>query len=135
MKKIISIILGLLVGFHFGFGVKCIGVPHCGTINFLRWNYSFNDWRTWIAFIVTSLIVFFAIYLIWSLIQRKKMKKVVKKGKTKNKEDRGALFIPAGLFLGMGLGFLYDKLVEGLFIGLGVGFLLFALTHILKKEK
>lgn len=34
-----------------------------------------------------------------------------------------AVFIPAGLFIGMGAGFAVDNLVQGLFIGLGVGFL------------
>lgn len=55
----------------------------------------------------------------------------------KNKKERrenGALFIPAGLFLGMGFGFVIDNLVGGLFIGLGVGFLFFALTNLLKKK-
>jgi hypothetical protein len=33
------------------------------------------------------------------------------------------LAIPAGLFIGMGIGFVTDELVAGLFIGLGVGFL------------
>lgn len=32
------------------------------------------------------------------------------------------LAIPAGLFIGMGVGFLIDNLVGGLFIGLGGGF-------------
>ncbi len=59
-----------------------------------------------------------------------------KQNKKKNNDnDRGALFIPAGLFLGMGFGFLYDVLVEGMFIGLGAGFLLFAIVHALAKNK
>jgi len=62
------------------------------------------------------------------------MKKKNPKNK-KDKEDKGALFIPAGLFLGMGFGFLYNVLVEGLFIGLGVGFLLFAIVNTLTKKK
>lgn len=57
-----------------------------------------------------------------------------KSKKTKQKE-KGSLFIPAGLFLGMGLGFLYDQLMVGLFLGLGVGFLLYAITQLLNKEK
>jgi hypothetical protein len=52
----------------------------------------------------------------------------------RERREMGGLFIPAGLFLGMGLGFVIDKLVGGLFIGLGTGFLLFALTNILKKK-
>jgi len=57
------------------------------------------------------------------------------KSKKKKGDEKGALFIPAGLFVGMGLGFLYDKFVEGMFIGLGVGFLLFALVQALNKKK
>lgn len=59
-------------------------------------------------------------------------KKVTEK---KKKEEWSALFIPAGIFLGMGFGFLYDSLLEGLFIGMGAGFVLFALTSLLKKRK
>lgn len=33
-------------------------------------------------------------------------------------ENKSALFIPAGLLLGMGLGFAFDNVVAGLFIGL-----------------
>jgi hypothetical protein len=65
------------------------------------------------------------------------MPKAVEEERIKNKKEKrenGALFIPAGLFLGMGLGFVLDKFIGGLFIGLGVGFLLFALTNILKKK-
>lgn len=48
--------------------------------------------------------------------------------KKKEDEDNTGLFIPAGLFLGMGLGFLLDNLVAGLFLGLGAGFLGMALA-------
>jgi hypothetical protein len=58
-------------------------------------------------------------------------KKVLEK---KKKEDLGALFIPAGIFLGMGFGFLFGDFVAGLFIGMGTGFLLFAITKILKRK-
>jgi hypothetical protein len=54
--------------------------------------------------------------------------------KAKNKPDRGALFIPAGLFLGMGWGFISYNFVGGLFMGLGAGFLLFALVNLLRKK-
>ena len=40
----------------------------------------------------------------------------------------GALFIPAGVLTGMGIGFLVHNIAAGLFIGLGVGFALFGLT-------
>lgn len=41
----------------------------------------------------------------------------------KNKKKIGGLFIPAGLMIGMGIGFLVNQLVAGMFIGLGLGFL------------
>ncbi|MCK5149681.1 hypothetical protein KAJ87_02040 [Candidatus Pacearchaeota archaeon] len=59
----------------------------------------------------------------------------MKKKVNKKKEDNEALFIPAGLFVGMGLGFLYDQLVVGLFIGLGAGFLFFAIAKNFRKKK
>lgn len=51
------------------------------------------------------------------------------------KDDRGAagIFIPAGLFLGFGLGFIFDNVPAGIFGGLGIGFLLFAITVNWKK--
>ena len=49
-------------------------------------------------------------------------------------EDRTGLFIPGGLFIGMGLGFLYNQLVAGLFIGLGMGFALAALSHLVLRK-
>lgn len=54
-----------------------------------------------------------------------------KKGK---KKGAGGLFIPAGLFLGMGIGWVFGYLVQGMFIGLGVGFLAFAIITITVKE-
>lgn len=63
------------------------------------------------------------------------MKKQVMSGRRKERQERGSLFIPAGLFLGMGLGFLYGRLVEGLFLGLGAGFLIFAIIHLFKKKR
>ncbi len=62
------------------------------------------------------------------------MKKRIKTKKRKE-QDKGALFIPAGLFIGMGFGFLYNKLTEGLFIGLGAGFLLFAIVQLFSRKK
>lgn len=43
------------------------------------------------------------------------------------KEDSSGLFIPAGLFLGFALGFIFNNIPAGIFGGLGMGFLLFAL--------
>ncbi len=39
------------------------------------------------------------------------------------------LAIPAGLFIGMGIGFAVDNLVAGLFIGLGCGFLVMLIVR------
>ncbi len=57
------------------------------------------------------------------------------KDKEKKKKDKlGGLFIPAGLFIGMGFGFLLNGLVPGMFIGLGVGFIGMIVYTLLKKE-
>lgn len=48
------------------------------------------------------------------------------------KDDNAGLFVPAGLFLGFGLGFIFNNIPAGLFGGLGLGFLLFAITRNLK---
>jgi hypothetical protein len=47
--------------------------------------------------------------------------------KKEKRKGAGALFIPAGLFIGMGLGWAFGYLVQGMFIGLGLGFLAFAI--------
>ncbi len=55
---------------------------------------------------------------------------------TKHKGRRGAsaLFIPAGLFLGMGTGWAFNNFVSGMFVGLGVGLLVFALVMIAVRD-
>ena len=53
--------------------------------------------------------------------------------KKKNCKNPGALFIPAGILTGMGVGFALNQLVAGMFIGLGLGFLAFAITAIVRK--
>jgi hypothetical protein len=52
------------------------------------------------------------------------------------KKDRGmsGIAIPAGLFIGMGVGFLIDELVAGLFIGLGAGFLMMLIVRAVRGE-
>jgi hypothetical protein len=52
------------------------------------------------------------------------------------KKDKGisGLAIPAGLFIGMGVGFLIDELVAGLFIGLGAGFLIMLIIRAVRGE-
>ena len=54
--------------------------------------------------------------------------------KEKRGKDIGGLFIPAGLFVGMGFGFVYDNLVAGLFIGLGAGFAAYGLSALIFKK-
>ena len=53
----------------------------------------------------------------------------------KKKKDKhgGAIFIPAGLFLGFGIGFLIDNIPAGTFLGFGIGFLLYAFVEVFKK--
>ena len=49
---------------------------------------------------------------------------------TKKKWAAAGLFIPAGLFVGRGIGWALGYLIQGLFIGLGTGFLAMALAHL-----
>ena len=57
----------------------------------------------------------------------------VKEAKRKDSSP-GALFIPAGILLGFGIGFLYNAIPAGMFIGLGAGFVGFAFYEIFKKK-
>ena len=50
--------------------------------------------------------------------------------KTKKKWAVSGLFIPAGLFVGMGIGWALGYLVQGLLIGLGTAFLAMALVRL-----
>jgi len=54
------------------------------------------------------------------------------KGK-KWKKEKGAIFIPAGLFLGFGIGFAVNNIPAGLFIGFGVGFTTYAISLFFEK--
>jgi hypothetical protein len=58
------------------------------------------------------------------------------KQKSKIKPEGGSegLFIPAGVLLGMGAGFLYNNIPAGLFIGLGLGFIVFAILRVIRKK-
>jgi uncharacterized membrane protein len=51
----------------------------------------------------------------------------------KSQDNKAALFIPAGILLGMGCGFLFNNLVAGMFIGLGAGMVTFAILTFMKK--
>lgn len=53
--------------------------------------------------------------------------------KQKEKWKAGALFLAGGVLLGFGIGFLINNVPAGMFGGLGLGFIAFALTVILKK--
>ncbi len=47
----------------------------------------------------------------------------------KKQKGVSGLAIPAGLFIGMGVGFLTDNLVAGIFLGLGGGFLIMLIVR------
>lgn len=53
--------------------------------------------------------------------------------KKDSSKDNAALFIPAGILLGFGIGFWVNNVPAGMFAGLGIGFLLFALVAVFKK--
>jgi len=55
--------------------------------------------------------------------------------KKKARDNPAGLAIPAGLFIGMGIGFMQDNIVPWLFIGLGVGFLVMLVVSLSKKRK
>jgi hypothetical protein len=57
-----------------------------------------------------------------------------KEPKKDKRKSAGGLFIPAGLFIGMGIGWLMDYLVAGLFIGLGTGFLLYGIAYLIARD-
>jgi hypothetical protein len=59
-------------------------------------------------------------------------KKTNSNTKTKNDDGNGALFIPAGVLMGFGFGFLFGNVPAGMFLGLGAGFTAFAITTILQ---
>ncbi len=58
-----------------------------------------------------------------------KSKKKSKQSLTE-KYGRSGLFVPAGLLLGMGVGFITGHLLGGLFVGLGLGFLALTLVKL-----
>jgi hypothetical protein len=54
--------------------------------------------------------------------------------KPKGRKGNSALFIPAGLFLGMGTGWLFGNFLPGMFVGLGAGLLVFAVIMIAVRD-
>lgn len=59
---------------------------------------------------------------------------MAKKEVKEKKESPGALFIPAGVLTGMGVGFIVNNIPAGLFIGLGAGFAAFAIAEFFKRK-
>ncbi len=55
--------------------------------------------------------------------------------KVTKRQDPGGLFVPGGVLLGLGFGFLYGNLPAGIFIGLGAGFVLWATISLLRKPE
>ena len=53
--------------------------------------------------------------------------------KSKRRWEISGLLIPAGLFIGMGVGWALGFLVQGLFIGLGAGFLAMAIARLMVR--
>jgi hypothetical protein len=60
---------------------------------------------------------------------------MVKGDDKKYKGNPGALFIPAGVLIGLGVGFLINKIVGGALTGLGLGFLCFAVYEIITRKR
>ena len=55
-------------------------------------------------------------------------------GKKSRAKIAGGLLIPAGLFIGMGIGWVLGHMVPGLFIGMGAGFLLYAIVVLTVRD-
>ena len=62
------------------------------------------------------------------------MSEEAKEPKKDNRKTYGGVFIPAGLFIGMGIGWALGYLVQGLFVGLGVGFLLYGIAILMGRD-
>jgi hypothetical protein len=59
---------------------------------------------------------------------------MVKQNKKECKcHSSSGLFIPAGLFIGLGLGFVLNRVVAGIFLGLGAGFICMAIARSMCK--
>jgi len=54
--------------------------------------------------------------------------------KRKVKGNPEGIFIPAGLLIGIGLGFVYNNIPAGTLIGIGAGFLLMAVIKLAKGK-
>ena len=45
------------------------------------------------------------------------------------------LMIPGCFFIGLGVGLAFDQMTAGIFLGLGAGFILYSLVSLLDKKK
>ena len=52
-------------------------------------------------------------------------------GKSDKRWEISGLFIPAGLFIGMGIGWALGYLVQGMLVGLGAGFFAMAIASLI----
>ncbi len=77
-------------------------------------------------------LLFFLLFL--GFIPQKNKKEEEGTQNEKEKDSPGALFIPAGVLTGMGIGFLIGNVPGAMFTGLGLGFVFFAITEIFKKK-
>lgn len=55
------------------------------------------------------------------------------KKERKWKKEKGSIFIPAGLFLGLGIGFAVNNIPAGVLIGFGAGFTAYAISLFFEK--
>lgn len=63
----------------------------------------------------------------------KTTKKSTKASKDEQDDKNGAIFVPAGALIGVGMGFVFDNIVAGALIGVGCGFLIFAAITAFRK--
>ena len=50
-----------------------------------------------------------------------------------HEKETGGIFLPAGIFISLGIGFLIVRFVASMFIDLGAGFALFALSLLVQR--
>ena len=56
------------------------------------------------------------------------------KDRSKKAWEASGVLVPAGLLIGMGVGWIFGHLVPGLFIGLGAGLLAMALLQLILRK-
>lgn len=54
--------------------------------------------------------------------------------KKKDKETPEGIFVPAGVLIGIGIGFIYNNIPAWTLIGLGAGFLVMAIIKLMRKK-